>query len=107
MIGFASKSVVSVGEAMVEMEPVGAGMFRQGFADDTFNTIWHMAQLLDGAEAEMDHFMKGQEKASRNAARQSRLPARGATAALVGRIQGTSCRPEAVQPGASVSASQR
>lgn len=45
MIGFASNSVGSVGEAMVEMAPVGAGMFWQGFAGDTFYTIWH---CLDG-----------------------------------------------------------
>jgi len=48
MIMFTSRSVVSIGEAMVEMAPVGDGLYRQGFAGDTFNTIWHMAQLLQG-----------------------------------------------------------
>lgn len=33
---------------MIEMAPMGAGMFKQGFAGDTFNTVWQMAQLLDG-----------------------------------------------------------
>jgi 2-dehydro-3-deoxygluconokinase len=37
---------VSIGEAMLEVAPVGGGMYRRGYAGDTFNTIWHMAQLL-------------------------------------------------------------
>jgi 2-dehydro-3-deoxygluconokinase len=40
--------VVSIGEAMVELAPVGEGLFRRGFAGDTYNTAWHMAQLLGG-----------------------------------------------------------
>ncbi len=42
--------VVAIGEVMLEMAPVGDGLFRRGFAGDTFNTVWHMAQLL-GSEA--------------------------------------------------------
>lgn len=43
--------VTSIGEAMVEIAPVGDGLFRRGFAGDTYNTAWHMAQLLgDRAE---------------------------------------------------------
>lgn len=38
--------VVSIGEAMVEMAPLGDATYRRGFAGDTFNTIWHMGQLL-------------------------------------------------------------
>lgn len=47
-------SVRAIGEAMVEMAPVGDGLYRRGFAGDTYNTAWHMAQLLgDGAEVGM------------------------------------------------------
>jgi 2-dehydro-3-deoxygluconokinase len=35
---------------MIEMAPLGAGTYRRGFAGDTFNTAWHMAQIL-GARA--------------------------------------------------------
>lgn len=38
--------VRAIGEAMVEMAPVGEGLYRRGFAGDTFNTAWHMAQWL-------------------------------------------------------------
>ena len=31
------------------MAPVGKGPYRRGYAGDTFNTIWHMAQLLGDA----------------------------------------------------------
>ncbi len=41
--------VVAIGEAMLEMAPVGQGLYRRGFAGDTFNTAWHMAQLLGRA----------------------------------------------------------
>lgn len=52
MVHFLSKRVLSVGEAMLEFAPAGDGLYRQGYAGDTFNTIWHMAQLLgDGASA--------------------------------------------------------
>lgn len=44
--------VVAIGEAMVELAPVGDGLYRRGFAGDTYNTIWHMTQLLgDRVEA--------------------------------------------------------
>jgi 2-dehydro-3-deoxygluconokinase len=45
-MNFLNTRVVAVGEAMLEMAPVGDGLFRRGFAGDTFNTVWHMAQLL-------------------------------------------------------------
>ncbi|RED14421.1 sugar kinase [Pontivivens insulae] len=38
--------VLCVGEAMVELAPVEGGLYRRGFAGDTFNTAWHMAHLL-------------------------------------------------------------
>ena len=39
-------SVRAIGEAMVEMAPVGGGLYRRSFAGDTFNTAWHMARWL-------------------------------------------------------------
>jgi 2-dehydro-3-deoxygluconokinase len=30
---------------MLEMSPVEGGLFRLDFAGDTFNTLWHAAQL--------------------------------------------------------------
>jgi len=47
MISFASNKVVAVGEAMIEMAETGDGVYRKGFAGDTFNTAWHMAQIPD------------------------------------------------------------
>lgn len=48
MLEFKSCEAVAVGEAMVELAPVGEGRYRRGFAGDTFNTAWHMAQALQG-----------------------------------------------------------
>ena len=48
MLDFMNLNVVAVGEAMVEMAPVGDGHYQRGFAGDTFNTAWHMAQALKG-----------------------------------------------------------
>lgn len=42
----ARAGVRAIGEAMVEMAPVGEGLYRRGFAGDTFNTVWHMAHML-------------------------------------------------------------
>jgi 2-dehydro-3-deoxygluconokinase len=36
----------AIGEAMVELAPVGDGLFRQSFAGDVFNTAWAMARWL-------------------------------------------------------------
>ena len=48
MLDFKCLTTVAVGEAMVELAPVGAGHYQRGFAGDTFNTAWHMAQALQG-----------------------------------------------------------
>jgi len=32
---------------MIEMAETGEGLYRKGFAGDTFNTAWHMAQIRD------------------------------------------------------------
>ena len=46
MLTIPARRVVAIGEAMVEMAPVGGSLYRRGYAGDTFNTVWHMAQLL-------------------------------------------------------------
>lgn len=38
--------VLCIGECMVELAPTGDGLFRQGFAGDTFNTAWYLRHLL-------------------------------------------------------------
>ena len=38
--------ICAIGEPMIELAPVEGGLYRQGFAGDTFNTAWHMAQWL-------------------------------------------------------------
>lgn len=48
MRAFISNRLLSVGEAMVELAPEGGNRYLQGFAGDTFNTIWHIGQLLEG-----------------------------------------------------------
>lgn len=40
---------LAIGEAMIEMAPVGDGLYRRGFAGDCFNTAWHMARTLGPA----------------------------------------------------------
>ena len=46
MLTLPNRPVVAIGEVMLELAPVGDGLYRKGFAGDTFNTAWHMAQLL-------------------------------------------------------------
>nr|WP_255679400.1 sugar kinase [Jiella flava] len=36
--------MVAIGECMVELANAGEGLYRQGFAGDTFNTLWHFAR---------------------------------------------------------------
>ncbi len=69
-----SKTFLSVGECMVEMSDAGGGLYRRGFAGDTFNTAWYARRLLpdtwrvgyvsaigdDAASAEMAAFMQGE-----------------------------------------------
>lgn len=49
MATFPNRRAVAIGEAMVELAPVEGGLYRRAYAGDTFNTIWHMAQLLGPA----------------------------------------------------------
>lgn len=41
-----TKRLLCIGECMVELAPAKDGLFRQGFAGDTFNTAWHARRLL-------------------------------------------------------------
>lgn len=57
-------SIRAIGEAMVEMAPIGGGLYRRGFAGDTFNTVWHMAHWL-GDRAEVGLITRvGQDRLS-------------------------------------------
>lgn len=38
--------IVCVGECMVELSAAGPGLYRRGFAGDTFNTAWYLRRLL-------------------------------------------------------------
>lgn len=41
-----SKSLLCLGECMVELSPTAAGDYARGFAGDTFNTAWYARRLL-------------------------------------------------------------
>jgi 2-dehydro-3-deoxygluconokinase len=41
-----AKRLLCIGECMVELAPAEGGLFRQGFAGDTFNTAWHARRAL-------------------------------------------------------------
>jgi 2-dehydro-3-deoxygluconokinase len=41
-----AKRLLCIGECMVELAPAGDGLYRQGFAGDTFNTAWHARRAL-------------------------------------------------------------
>ncbi|MEL6765636.1 MAG: sugar kinase [Pseudomonadota bacterium] len=40
------KRFLAIGECMVEMAPAPGGLFRMGYAGDTFNTAWYARRLL-------------------------------------------------------------
>jgi hypothetical protein len=55
-----NRKVVGVGEAMVEFAPVGQNIYRRGFAGDTLNTCWHIAQIgLPSSEAKFRRLKRG------------------------------------------------
>jgi 2-dehydro-3-deoxygluconokinase len=43
-----TKSLLCVGECMVELAPTADGTYVRGFAGDTFNTAWYARRLLPG-----------------------------------------------------------
>lgn len=45
MLKFNNAKTFAIGEAMIEMAPIGEGTYRRNFAGDTFNTVWHMSQV--------------------------------------------------------------
>lgn len=48
MLTFRSPRTVAIGEAMIEMAVIGDDTYRRSYAGDTFNTAWHMSQLVKG-----------------------------------------------------------
>ena len=54
---FHNNKAVAVGEAMIEMAIVEDARYCRNFAGDTFNTAWHMAQVL-GEKAEIGFVTK-------------------------------------------------
>lgn len=47
-------SVACIGECMVELAPAGDGLYRQGFAGDSYNTAYYLRQLL-GSRAHVSY----------------------------------------------------
>lgn len=43
----AGRVFAAIGECMVELSSVGEGLYRQGFAGDTFNTAWYVRALTE------------------------------------------------------------
>ena len=41
-----TRSFLAIGECMVEMAQTDGGLYRRGFAGDTFNTAWYARRLL-------------------------------------------------------------
>lgn len=83
MLEFNSLNTVSVGEAMIEMAPLADGHYRRGFAGDTFNTAWHMAQALQG-RAQVGFVTRvGQDRISDSFVQE--LAADGLDTAVIGR----------------------
>ena len=41
-----NRSILCIGECMVELSPTGSGTFSKGFAGDTFNTAWYLKSAL-------------------------------------------------------------
>jgi 2-dehydro-3-deoxygluconokinase len=46
VLTFQSTKLIAIGEAMIEMAVTGPNTYQRSFAGDTFNTAWHMAQVL-------------------------------------------------------------
>lgn len=44
MVELQPSRFVAIGECMVELSVAGEGLYRRGFAGDTFNTAWHFAR---------------------------------------------------------------
>ena len=44
-----SRGIASVGECMIELSGADAGLWRLGFAGDSFNTLWSLRALTDAS----------------------------------------------------------
>ena len=87
MLDFRSNKCVAIGEAMIEMAVVGENQYCRDFAGDTYNTAWHMAQLLGdksdvgfvtcvGEDALSDAFVEQIAQDGLNTATMQRIPDR-------------------------------
>ena len=56
--------LISIGECMLELAPDGPNLFKSGFAGDTFNTAWYVAQLSAGTVQPMFLTAVGDDAAS-------------------------------------------
>jgi len=52
-----NRNVVGIGEAMVEFARIGKNTYRRGFAGDTLNTCWHIAQIV-GDHGKVGYFTR-------------------------------------------------
>ncbi|HEU0222085.1 MAG TPA: sugar kinase [Paracoccaceae bacterium] len=52
------KTLLAIGEAMLEFSGDGAGGWRQGFAGDTLNTAWYARALLDRGKWDVEYLTR-------------------------------------------------
>ena len=50
-----SKTFISIGECMAELQATDDGLYRLGFAGDTFNTAWYMRALTRPSKVAVDY----------------------------------------------------
>ncbi len=50
-----SKTFISIGECMAELQATDEGLYRLGFAGDTLNTAWYMRALTRAADVTVDY----------------------------------------------------
>jgi 2-dehydro-3-deoxygluconokinase len=50
-----SKTFISIGECMAELQATEDGLYRLGFAGDTFNTAWYMRALTRAEDVTVDY----------------------------------------------------
>lgn len=84
MLTFRSPKTVAIGEAMIEMAVIGNDTYRRSYAGDTFNTAWHMSQLVKGDGTVGFVTKVGQDSASNDFVAQ--LAADGLDTSCIGQI---------------------
>ena len=50
-----SKTLISIGECMAELQATDGGLYRLGFAGDTLNTAWYMRALTRAEDVTVDY----------------------------------------------------